>query len=64
MDERVTDEDGGGERAGRADRWIPGRILCAADGDGDDHLGSGSTVVPDPVLPLSAISLCLSLRLH
>lgn len=61
MDECVTDEDVQAVTvSGRADR----RILCAADRDGDDHLSSGSTVVPVPVRPLSAISFCLTLQPH
>lgn len=57
MDERVTDEEVNAATAGS-----PGRIVSTAGPDDDGHPSLGSTVVPDPVRPLSAISLSLSLQ--
>lgn len=57
MDERVTDEEVEAATAGS-----PGLIVSKVGPDDDGHPCLGSTVVPDPVRPLSAISLSLSLQ--
>lgn len=57
MDERATDGEVEPATAGS-----PGRIVSKAGPGDDGHPCLGSTVVPDPVRPLSAISLSLSLQ--